>query len=84
MIRVESTQARGTFSETINRVAYGKERVVLERRGKAVAAIVPMADIELLEQLEDLIDLEAARRALANPKNKKTIPWKKLKAQLGL
>ena len=84
MIRIESTQARGTFSETINRVAYGKERVVLERRGKAVAAIVPMADIELLEQLEDLIDLEAARRALANPKNKKTIPWKKLKAQLGL
>ena len=84
MIRIESTQARGTFSETINRVAYGKERVVLERRGKAVAAIVPMADIELLEQLEDLIDLEAARRALANPKNKKTIPWKKLKARLGL
>ncbi len=84
MIRVEATKARGTFSETINQVAYGNKRIVLERRGKAVAAIVPIADIELLEQLEDLIDLEAARRALADPKNRKTIPWKKLKARLGL
>jgi prevent-host-death family protein len=84
MVKLEATKARGAFSETVNRVAYGKERVVLARRGKAIAAIVPVDDLELLERLEDRIDLEDARRALADPKNRKSIPWKKLKADLGL
>jgi len=84
MIRVEATKARNDFAATINLVAYGRDRVVLQRRGKALVAIVPMADVELLEKLEDHLDLEDARRALANPRNRKRIPWKKVRAQLGL
>ena len=84
MIRVEATKARNDFAATINLVAYGGDRVVLQRRGKALVAIVPMADVELLEKLEDHLDLEDARRALANPRNRKRIPWKKVRAQLGL
>ena len=84
MIRVEATKARNDFAATINLVAYGRDRVVLQRRGKALVAIVPMADVELLEKLEDHLDLEDARRALANPRNRKRITWKKVRAQLGL
>ena len=84
MIRVEATKARNDFAATINLVAYGRDRVVLQRRGKALVAIVPMADVELLEKLEDHLDLEDARRALASPGNRRRIPWKKVRAQLGL
>jgi prevent-host-death family protein len=74
-------KARSVLSDVVNRAAYGKERVVLTRRGKELAAVVPMEDLRLLEELEDRMDLEAARKALREPGR---IPWEKVKAQLGL
>ncbi len=84
MSHVSTVTARDQFSDLINRAAYGKERVVLTRRGKKVAAVVPMEDIELLRVLEDHIDLEDARAALGEAKRKGTIPWEKIKADLHL
>jgi prevent-host-death family protein len=81
MSAITTVKARENFSDLINRSAYGKERVVLTRRGKGIAAVVPMEDLELLEKLEDRMDLEAAREALKEPG---TIPWEKVKADLGL
>jgi mRNA interferase RelE/StbE len=65
----------------LNRVRYQGERVVVERRGKGVAALVPVEDLELLQALEDRIDLAAARKALREPGR---IPWEKVKQDLGL
>jgi prevent-host-death family protein len=76
-------KARGTLAETLNRVTYRGERVVIQKRGKPVAALVPVEDLRLLEQLEDRLDLEAARQALAEAKGRR-IPWPTLKRQLGL
>ena len=86
MTRLAVTKARTELSEMVNRVAYRGERVVLERRGKDVAAIVPIGDLELLEKLEDARDAAAARQALAETKKKreKPIPWKKARKDLGL
>jgi len=78
------SEARGEFSELVNRAAYGHERVLLTRHGKAIAAIVPTEDLEFLEALEDRDDLEAARAALADPDNREEIPWEQVKAELGL
>lgn len=77
-------EVRRTLADVINRVAYAKERISLQRRGRAVAAIIPVEDLELLEKLEDRIDLEAARKALAQARGRKLIPWTKIKAELGL
>jgi methylated-DNA-[protein]-cysteine S-methyltransferase len=44
-----ASEARADFSDVINRVAYGGERIVLERYGRHVAALVPMADFARLE-----------------------------------
>jgi prevent-host-death family protein len=52
MKKIEATQARQEFSDTVNRVAYGGDRIVLKRRGKALAAIVPIADIDLIKECE--------------------------------
>lgn len=84
MTNISTVKARDSFSDVINRAAYGKERVVLTRRGKQLAAVVPIEDVELLQEFEDQIDLEAALAALAETKKKGTVSWKKLKTELGL
>jgi prevent-host-death family protein len=42
MERVTTVAAREGFSELVNRVAYGRARVVLTRRGRAVALLSPL------------------------------------------
>ena len=56
--------ARDKFAEVLNRAAFGKERVVLTRRGKPLVAVVPIEDVEVLEHLEDQANSEQARAAL--------------------
>jgi prevent-host-death family protein len=81
---VTVSEAREGFADLVNRAAYGGERVLVSRRGKPVAAIVPIADVKLIERLEDELDLHAAREALADPDRAATIPWDQVKAELGL
>ena len=50
MTVMPASEARAGLSEILNRVAFGGERIVLERHGRHVAAIVPMADFASLEQ----------------------------------
>ena len=79
---VSAVQARKRLAEVVNRAAYGKERVILARRGKAVAAIVSLEDVELLEALEDRIDLENARAALTEAEKEGTVSWEEFKTEL--
>jgi len=46
MANLSTVEARNQFADLINRVAYGKERVILTRRGKALVAVVPLEDIQ--------------------------------------
>lgn len=84
MAHLPASKAREGFADTINRVAFGKERVVLRRRGKDIAALVPMADLRLLEELEDRIDPVDARAALAETKKKGAKPLDAILKDLGL
>lgn len=79
-------KARQDFAETVNRVAYGGDRIVVHRRGRNLAALIPLEDLALLEELEDRQDAESARRALASAKAKSETPisWKQAKKKLGL
>ena len=62
-MNVSIAEIRNNLADALNRAAYAGERVILERRGKPVAAIVSMDDLELLEQLENDADLKAVRKA---------------------
>lgn len=84
MTKLKISEARKEFAELINRVAYGDERIILERSGKELAAVIPIGDLELLEAIEDHIDLDEAKKALADPKNRKPAAWRKVKKELGL
>lgn len=82
MVKVEATAARSGLSDLLSQVQYGSERVIIERRGRDAAALISMADFRLLELLEDTIDIEAARQALENPKNKVRVPLDEVRKRL--
>lgn len=84
MGRFSTVEAREQLSTIINRAAFGKERIVLTRRGQELVAVVPIEDLELLRKLEDLIDVEDARAALEEARHKGTISLAELKAELGI
>jgi prevent-host-death family protein len=48
-MKISAKEARDRFSEVVNRAAFGKERVVVTKNGKPVAALVPIEDLEALE-----------------------------------
>jgi prevent-host-death family protein len=81
MPKLTASSARQNFSDIVNRAAYGRERIIVHRRKKPIAAVIPIEDLELLEKLEDEIDLKAAREALKEPG---TIPWETIKKKLRL
>lgn len=80
MSRIAASEAREKFATILNEVAFGGERVLLHRHGKDVAAVVPIEDFQLLEALEDKMDLDAARKALAE--KGKRVKWEQLKKEL--
>lgn len=67
-----TVEARDRLSEVINRAAFGKERVVLTRRGKPLVALVPIEDVEALEALEDQRDAQEIRDRLSEWKRDAT------------
>ncbi len=79
---ITATKARERFSELIDRVANGKERQVIERRGKAEVALMPIEDLELLEQLEDMLDVQQALESLREAKTEGTVSLEALKREL--
>jgi prevent-host-death family protein len=82
MTEIPAAEARNDFADVINRASYGKERIVLTRRGKKVVAIIPFEDLELLEAIEDKIDVEAAKAALAESDER--VSYQQLRRELGL
>ena len=62
MTTMTTVKAREAFSEVLNRSASGKERIVFTRRGKGVAALIPLEDLALVEAAEDRQDAEEIRR----------------------
>ena len=86
MTRLNVSKAREEFPELVSRAAYGKERTIVSRRGKDLAAVISMDDLRLLERLAreemDRIDLEDARAALKEAHEKGTIPLRDLMREL--
>jgi prevent-host-death family protein len=80
---IGADEARDNFGDLLGRASHGKERVVISRHRKCVAALVPIEDLELLERIEDDADLKEIRARLAKPVGK-PIPLKDAAARLGV
>ena len=81
MTTVTTSEIRAHLSDMLSKIARKGNRVVVTRAGKRFAALVPLDDLEFLEALEDRMDIEDAKKALKEPGS---VPWKKVKADLGL
>ncbi|RDI36670.1 type II toxin-antitoxin system Phd/YefM family antitoxin [Aquicella lusitana] len=80
---INTVDAKEEFSELINRVSHNKERIILTRRGKEIAAIIPVEDLLLLQASQDKSDLHDAVEALKEARTVGTITLEKLKEEIG-
>lgn len=83
-VRMTAQEARDGFADALNRVAYGRDRVVVERRGKPVAAIVSLYDLKCLEEIEareDAEDIADHIAAMEEAREKGTVPFRDLLAE---
>lgn len=78
---VNSAKARKSFSDLLNESGYAGRRIVVTRKGKAVAAMVSIKDLEALQALEDDKDVTEAKRILSDPESE-FIPWEEAKKEL--
>lgn len=49
---LSTSDARENLAEVVNQVAYGSQRFILGRRGRAMAALIPIEDLRKLESLD--------------------------------
>ena len=77
-----ASEARERFSEIVNHVVYGDERIIVLRHGKPVAAVISAEDLERFEELEDLADSREMDAVLA--KGETPISWEQAKRELGV
>ncbi|WP_216325290.1 type II toxin-antitoxin system Phd/YefM family antitoxin [Deinococcus aestuarii] len=83
---LSASEARSNFNDLVNRVQYGGERVTVTRQGKPAAVMISVADLELLERLEDRLWGDLALERLKEEKRSGAgrIDWQDLKRNLGL
>ena len=84
MTTVTATQLKNRIGETLDDVQFRGERVILARKGKPAAAVIPIANLRLLEELEDAMLAAEADESASDPDNQGRIPWEQVKADLGL
>lgn len=51
-IRLNTAEIKAHLSELVNRVAFSRERLIVMRRGKPVAALISLEDFRRLERLD--------------------------------
>lgn len=74
--------AKEEFTELVNRVVHNKDRIILTRRGKEVAALISLEDFHLLQSSQNESDLQEATEALKEARQQGTITLEALKAEL--
>ncbi|TFB85786.1 type II toxin-antitoxin system Phd/YefM family antitoxin [Cryobacterium sp. TMT1-3] len=86
-VPVSVSDARDQLASIIDRARTEHEPVFLSRRGRRVAAVIDVDDLErLIELADDMADIRAAeesREEMRRTKNEPT-PWEQVKADLGL
>lgn len=81
MTTITITDVRPQLRKLADRVCHHGDRICVKRNGEPAFVMVSFEDFEAIEALEEKIDIQEAKKALAKGK---FIPLKKLEAELGL
>lgn len=71
------------LSELLEHVVTNKERLTLTYGNKVFLAMVPIEDVELIEQLEECIDAKIIQEALEKTEEMDTLSLEQLEKELG-
>lgn len=86
MMKTSAEELRRNLAEVLSRVAFGRDRVLVTRNNRVVAAIVTPEDLARLEaieeDIEDRYDRELVARIKADPEQRRTRPWDEVKETL--
>ncbi len=80
MTKMTISELRENLSDTLNRVHYSGERVLVEKNGRDMAAVISSEELRFFEALENRLELEEAKLARKEP----GVPWDDVKRRLGL
>ena len=75
---ISTSMIRENLSEYLNQVTYNKMDILVQKRNRTVAVLIPVEKYELLEQLEDLVDVRLAMKAMKD----EDVPFEKVLAGL--
>lgn len=78
MTRLTVSAMREALSDTLNRAAFGGERIVIHRHDKDVAVLIGVEDYARLRDLEHAAYLSAAKKAVAESRG--DVGWDEVKA----
>lgn len=81
---LSAAEVKEQFTDLMNHVNHHKERVIVTRRGKEVAAIIPIEDLYFLQQTHDHRLLNEALDALTEVRQQGSIPLETFKAKVGV
>jgi hypothetical protein len=85
---VESNQAQATeasqnLEDLLEEAMVTKERLTFTYEDKLFLAVVPIEEVELIEQLENCMDTQAVKEALKETQYQGTIPAERVNQLLG-
>jgi prevent-host-death family protein len=80
---INTAEAKEDFSELVNRVSHNKEQIILTRRGKDIAAIIPIEDLHVLHATQNKHDLYDATEALKEARSQGTLTLDDFKETIG-
>lgn len=81
---VTTAQARKELADLLNRVAYGKETVILTRHGRELAALVPVEELTLWRRLRQLLRRREVVAALREVEEEGAVDWEWVRSELDL
>lgn len=81
---LNAAEVKEQFTDLINHISQHKERVIVTRRGKELAAIIPIEDLYFLQQTHDHRLLNEALDALTEVRQQGSISFDHFKTKAGL
>lgn len=79
---ISTIEAKEEFTELVNRVSHNKERIILTRRDKEVAALISMEDFALLQASQNQSDLHDALESLKDVRQHGALTLDQLKQEI--
>jgi prevent-host-death family protein len=67
---------RRELSDLLSQVEYASERIIVTRNGKPAAVLISLEDYDLIREIEDRIDGEAANEAVREADAEGWLTWK--------